>query len=93
MDYVGGFSLRPSTLIKWTTDWLFIDFAHCAKNGTVVTTILVLLSLNLLFSSAAVHDNNKKRMRSSRVVTVPGCQCQSRNTPGFDPSVLRHSEI
>jgi hypothetical protein len=30
-------------------------------------------------------------MRSSRVVRASGCQCQSRNTPGFDPSILRHS--
>jgi hypothetical protein len=32
-------------------------------------------------------------MRSSRVVRVSGCQCQSRNTPGFDPSILRYGGI
>ncbi len=32
-------------------------------------------------------------MRSSRMVRASGCQCQSRNSPGFDPSVLRHSGI
>jgi hypothetical protein len=32
-------------------------------------------------------------MRSSRVVRAPDCQCQSRNSPGFDPSILRHSGI
>jgi hypothetical protein len=32
-------------------------------------------------------------MRSSRVVRAPDCQCQSRNSPGFDPSILRHTEI
>ncbi len=33
--------------------------------------------------------------RSSRVVVVraSGCQCQSRNSPKFDPSILRHSGI
>ncbi len=31
--------------------------------------------------------------RSSRVVRASGCQCQSRNSPGFDPSILRHSWI
>jgi hypothetical protein len=29
-------------------------------------------------------------MKSSRVVRVVDCQCQSRNSPGFDPSILRH---
>jgi hypothetical protein len=32
-------------------------------------------------------------MRSSQVVRASGCQCQSRNSPGFIPSILRHSEI
>jgi hypothetical protein len=32
-------------------------------------------------------------MRSSRVVTAPCCQCQSRNSPGFDSIILRHSGI
>ncbi len=30
---------------------------------------------------------------STRVVKMSGCQCQSRNSPGFDPSVLRYSGI
>jgi hypothetical protein len=30
---------------------------------------------------------------SSRVVRASGCQCQSRNSPEFDPSILRHSGI
>jgi hypothetical protein len=32
-------------------------------------------------------------MRSSRVIRASGCQCRSRNYPGFDPSILRHSGI
>jgi hypothetical protein len=32
-------------------------------------------------------------MRSSRVGRASYCQCQSRNSPGFDPSILRHNEI
>jgi len=32
-------------------------------------------------------------MRSIRVVTASDCLCQSRNSPGFDPSILRHSRI
>ncbi len=32
-------------------------------------------------------------MRCSRVVRASDFQCRSRNSPGFDPSILRHSEI
>ncbi len=37
--------------------------------------------------------SSREWKRSSRVVTAPGCQWQSRNNPGFDPSILRHSVI
>jgi hypothetical protein len=30
-------------------------------------------------------------MRFSWVVRASGCQCLSRNSPGFDPSILRHN--
>ncbi len=33
------------------------------------------------------------RMRSSRVVRASDCLCRSRNSPGFHPSILRHSGI
>jgi hypothetical protein len=32
-------------------------------------------------------------VRSSRVVRASGCQCQSRNSPGFVPTILRYSGI
>jgi hypothetical protein len=32
-------------------------------------------------------------MSSSLVVRASGCQCQSRNSPGFDPGILGHSGI
>ncbi len=32
-------------------------------------------------------------MRSSRVIRASNCQCQSHNSPGFNPSILRHSGI
>ncbi len=41
----------------------------------------------------ALLKNLKLWMRSSRVVRASGCQCQCRNIPGFDPSILRHSGI
>ncbi len=33
------------------------------------------------------------RMRCSRVARASDSQCRSRNCPGFDPSILRHSGI
>ncbi len=30
-------------------------------------------------------------MRSRRVLKASDCQCQSRSSPGFNPSILRHS--
>jgi len=33
------------------------------------------------------------RMRSSLEVRAPDCQCTSCNGPGFDPSMLRHSNL
>jgi hypothetical protein len=32
-------------------------------------------------------------MRFSRMVIASGCQCRSRNSPGFDPSVLRSDTV
>ncbi len=32
-------------------------------------------------------------MRSIRIFRVSDCQCQSRNNPGFDASILRHNGI
>ncbi len=32
-------------------------------------------------------------MKYSRVVRASGCQCQNRNSPGLDPSILQHSGI
>jgi hypothetical protein len=32
-------------------------------------------------------------MRCSRLARAFGSQCRSRNFPGFDPSILRHSGI
>ncbi len=34
-----------------------------------------------------------ERMRSSLVVRASDCQCSSSNSPGFDPSIRRHSGI
>ncbi len=39
------------------------------------------------------NDGTKIRMRSSRLGRASDSQCRSRNCPGFDPSILRHSKI
>jgi hypothetical protein len=46
------------------------------------------LASNGLWTENVLHIS---WMRSSRVVRASGYQCQSRNSPGFDPSILRHS--
>ncbi len=40
-----------------------------------------------------IHRSSLVWMRSNLVVRVSDCQCRSRNSPGFDPSILRHSGI
>ena len=40
-----------------------------------------------------VYTVQQVNMRSSRVVRASDSQCRSRNCPGFDPSILRHSGI
>ncbi len=44
-------------------------------------------------SSRLGMRSSRLRMRSSRVIRVSDGQCRSRNCPGFDPSILWHSEI
>ncbi len=44
-------------------------------------------------SQVCVWDLAKLWMRSSQVVRASDSQCRSRNCPGFDPSILRHSGI
>ncbi len=36
---------------------------------------------------------NFRLIRSSRVIRASDCQCRSLNSPGFDPSILRHIGI
>ncbi len=46
-----------------------------------------------IWAASVKEYNNEMWMRSSRVVRVSGCQCQSRKDSGFAPSILRHSGI
>ncbi len=52
---------------------------------------LIFSSHNSLFISPPTTTSMHGEMRSSRVVRAFGCQCQSRNWPGFDTSILRLS--
>ncbi len=40
-----------------------------------------------------LQSNINIQMRSSLVVRASDCQCRSRNSPGFDPRILRHCGI
>jgi hypothetical protein len=44
-------------------------------------------------SSRVWMRSSREWMRSSRVHRASDSQCRSRNCPGFDPSILRYSEI
>ncbi len=46
-----------------------------------------------LFSRSAHYNNIFSSARSCRAVKANDSQCRSRNCPGFDPSILRHSGI
>ncbi len=51
---------------------------------------------NLIFSTGIFPGRKNEKllmttMISCRKVRASDCQCQSRNSPGFDPSIIRHS--
>ncbi len=48
---------------------------------------------NFCYSVSSFLPTSFEWKRSSRVVRASDCQCQSRNSPGFDPCILRHSGI
>ncbi len=64
--------LTRSTKLRYTNLWV-----------QVFVWFLWIDAANLYYRYMAVFW-----MRSSRVVRVSGCQCQSRKSPGFDPSIL-----
>jgi hypothetical protein len=53
------------------------------------------ISFCILFSRSSLVWKRSRLvwMRPSLVVRASDCQCQRRNSPGFDPSILRHSGI
>jgi hypothetical protein len=58
-----------------------------AKYGEVVSVIYISSSLSLLAIDFLFLEG------SSLLVRASDCQYRSRNSPGFDPSILRHSGI
>ncbi len=91
-------SLTDRWMWKWDLAKCGWDLAKCgwdlAKRGWD------LAKSRMIFSQVRGYDLAKNgwdlaklRMRSSQVVTASGCQFQSCNSPGFDPSILRHSGI
>ncbi len=65
---------------------LYVAFEE-KKDQTVPTLTVVFIK------GFYTSDMSFLWMRSSRVVRASGCQCQSRNNPGFDRSILRQSGI
>jgi hypothetical protein len=53
------------------------------------------LVYSMLFSIFGKGGHKVSLTGSCKIVfcAYSGCQCQSRNSPGFDPSILRHSGI
>jgi hypothetical protein len=68
---------------------------HECKNWELGRTVsfLGIYFWNFCYSVSSFLPNIFEGMRSSRVVRAYDCQCQSRNSPGFDPSILRHNGI
>ncbi len=74
-----------------------------ATIGLQIFNLFVCLKLRFAFTPARVAGAGNKSetrttvifwwMRSSRVVKTSDCQCRSRKSPGFNPSILRHSRI
>ncbi len=62
----------------------------CSDNqGRIVCVLPCVVS----FSFSAGTGITMTWMRSSRVVRASDCQCRSRNSPRFDPSILWHSGV
>jgi hypothetical protein len=67
----------------------------CWKKCKTMLTGIAAVNKNikfLIFQHVGV-DLTETWMRSSREIRASDCQCQSRNSPGFDPSIPRHSRI
>ncbi len=80
----GQFLQERGERIRYYRKLVFIK-----KRYAKMIAALLLNFGNVLLLLARSHP---QWMRSSQVARASGCQCQSRNSPGFDPSTLRHTE-
>ncbi len=101
-------SSKPGGWLWWLTGWL-AGWLWWLAGYLVPPKKLVALRLNdSLQTKISDIEYNQKNLclskvcsiwdyaslySSSRVVRMSGCQWQSRTSPGFDPSILRHSGI
>ena len=76
------------------------EYRNCKKNcfSTIKYVLIHISAKSHPQLSARSHPQSRldlaeRWMRSSREVRASDSQCQSRNCPGFDPSILRHSGI
>ncbi len=75
--------------------FLYLHRLHEALKGEHLKSLLYMNpNINIeLDKKGNLRRIRTSWMRSSLVVRASDCQCRSRNSPGFDPSILRHSVI
>ncbi len=85
-----------------STTWRSSSLQQCVSYISTTIQCVVRLgkaraySANVIFTKLWMRSS-REWMRSTRVwvisIRASDCQCQSRNSPGFDPSILRHCGI
>ncbi len=67
--------------------------SHCCRVFCNIFLAASLQPFPIFYSTGTgKHDTTVNKI-FNLVATASGCQCQSRNSPGFDPSIHRHREI
>jgi hypothetical protein len=83
------------TLPPGSTTWRSSSLHQCISTTWHITSLQCVVRLGRARAYNANSIFTKFWMRSSREwirsIRASDCQCQSRNSPGFDPSILRHS--
>jgi hypothetical protein len=76
-----------SNLCQSPTSRRFVAFSEKIYDGEPIRTVFSNIGEDEMWMRSS-----RVWVRSSRVVRASDSQCRSRNCPGFDPSILRHSE-
>jgi hypothetical protein len=85
-----NFSCGDKTFVHSHSKRSIVEPSQCSSQS-LPSLLLYFLPKNITFENiTSLHIHG---MRSSLVVRASDFQCQSRNSPGVDPSILRHSGI